>query len=152
MLIPVFYLFGMSLSCHTKNIPFSSHPFSSQCTQEILQEYYINLVHTHSSGGPTRFTIRGASEQPSIASDSDDMDTGGTGSPVASASPAPVFGRSGTPRGRENESESEGEGEGFGERGRRRSLPARPRPTIEQNVAFAELQQSLERRERTDQR
>ncbi|KIM45123.1 hypothetical protein M413DRAFT_47510, partial [Hebeloma cylindrosporum] len=43
------------------------------CTREVLQEYYINLARTHSSG---KFYIAGT-ESPSISSDSDiDMDSG----------------------------------------------------------------------------
>ncbi|KDR75348.1 hypothetical protein GALMADRAFT_268901 [Galerina marginata CBS 339.88] len=88
------------------------------CTREILQEYYVNLVRTHSTG---KFTIAG-NESPSNSSDSDlEMDSG------ASCPSSPTLTRQTT-----------------------RLSPAEPtailevtqRATIEQNMAFAALQQS----------
>ncbi|TFK44539.1 cyclin-domain-containing protein [Crucibulum laeve] len=84
------------------------------CTREVLQEYYINLVRTHSTG---QFVIAGADSSPSNSSDSDiDMESG------QSRPPSP-------------------------------EIPTRPQPgtipqevaqraTVEQNMAFAALQQS----------
>lgn len=89
------------------------------CTREILQDYYVNLVRTHSTA---KFIIDGT-HSPSTSSDSDlDMDSGHSSPPSPSESPSH----------------------------RSRPLTAEPsvmqdlsqRPTIEQNMAFAALQQS----------
>ncbi|KAF8160948.1 cyclin-domain-containing protein [Crassisporium funariophilum] len=97
------------------------------CTREILQEYYVNLVRTHSTG---KFIIAGT-HSPSNSSDSDmDIDSGQ--SPPSSPSnarhhhlrlsisePSAILVEPGTS-----------------------AAEVPQRPTVEQNVAFAELQQS----------
>lgn len=90
-----------------------------QCTREVLQEYYTNLARTHSSG---KFYISGT-ESPSISSDSDDIDMDSGQSCPSSPSDTPhpsavLLGPGSSPQ------------EGS------------QRPTIEQNMAFAALQQS----------
>jgi len=90
------------------------------CTREVLQEYYVNLVRTNSTG---QFMIVGTRSSSSISSDSD------TDS-VSSQPTAPI-----TLRAHPTPSESA-------------PIPAPqapPRPTIEQNMAFADLQQSWDR-------
>jgi hypothetical protein len=91
-------------------------PPSRQCTREILQEYYVNLVRTHSGG---KFYIAGE-ESPSVSSDSEiDMDSGGsspTDTPTP-AQPSAVLLEPGTT-----------------------AQEVVQRPTIEQNMAFAALQ------------
>ncbi|KAJ7755729.1 cyclin-domain-containing protein [Mycena maculata] len=90
------------------------------CTRDVLQEYYVNLVRTHSSG---QFFVVGArSSGGSVSSDSDvEMDT-------AQSRPS-------TPAGRNRGSTILID-----------SALVNPdvsrRPTIEQNMAFAALQQS----------
>ncbi|KAF9474563.1 cyclin-domain-containing protein [Pholiota conissans] len=86
------------------------------CTREILQEYYVNLVRTHSTG---KFYIAGG-ESPSQSSDSEiDLDSGGsspTDTPTP-AQPSAVLLEPGTT-----------------------AQEVIQRPTIEQNMAFAALQ------------
>jgi hypothetical protein len=99
---------------------FLSHPFS-QCTREVLQEYYINLIRTDSSG---RFGLEGAE------SEVEDSDMESVSSRSASPMDAqvrhrPSFSLLGT---RESSSVL----------GDTATLP-----TIEQNMAFAALQHSL---------
>src|SRR5260221_13601182 len=45
--------------------------FFSQCNRDILQEYYINLVRTHSGG---RYYISGSQSSPTVSWESDDQD------------------------------------------------------------------------------
>jgi hypothetical protein len=42
-----------------------------QCNHDILQEYYVNLVRTHSGG---RYNITGSQSSPNILWESDDQD------------------------------------------------------------------------------
>lgn len=87
------------------------------CTREILQDYYVNLVRTHSTGN---FIISGG-QSPSTSSDSDlDLDSGHSSPP----SPIPSH------RSRPSTAESSV------------MQDLSQRPTIEQNMAFAALQQS----------
>jgi len=94
------------------------------CTQEVLQEYYINLIRTNST---SQFTIISSS---SISSDSD-MDS------VPSRPTSPVTGLRPHPSPHETSTILVD--------------PVTPsplvtrRPTIEQNMAFADLQQSWDR-------
>ncbi|KAJ7594753.1 cyclin-domain-containing protein [Mycena floridula] len=95
------------------------------CTRDILQEYYVNLVRTHSSG---QFTIAGTDSASSSSSDSDiEMDSGQSRPPT----PPPIAETSAPRR----------------QRPRLVDVTITPpsvarRPTFEQNMAFAELQQS----------
>jgi len=86
------------------------------CTREVLQEYYVNLVRTHSSG---QFFLVGANGS-SGSSDSDDveMDTAST-RPSTPADTARTILIDST----------------------RLTTDVSRRPTIEQNMAFAALQQ-----------
>ncbi|KAJ7128906.1 cyclin-domain-containing protein [Mycena crocata] len=93
------------------------------CTREVLQEYYVNLVRTHSGG---QFFVVGApSSNGSISSDSDaEMDT------TQSRPPTP-------PRGLRNRVSTI-----LVDRDSSTLVPeVSRRPTIEQNMAFAALQQ-----------
>ncbi|KIJ67860.1 hypothetical protein HYDPIDRAFT_173602 [Hydnomerulius pinastri MD-312] len=103
------------------------------CTREVLQEYYVNLVRTDSSG---RFFIDGTSEN-SSESDVESM---------ASRSPSPMEGQIRHPS-------------SFTVLPQREAstilidtatlTPQAPQgPTIEQNMAFADLQNSLGRQKR----
>ncbi|KAG5646800.1 hypothetical protein DXG03_002177 [Asterophora parasitica] len=101
------------------------------CTRELLQDYYVNLVRTHSSG---QLVLAGSMSPASATSDSDlDMDSGTSRPPSPSEAPPPVRHR------------------------HRRSVhetstilvdPATVpqdgtrRPTVEQNMAFAALKES----------
>jgi len=88
-----------------------------QCTREVLQEYYVNLARTHSSG---KFYIAGT-QSPSVSSDSDDidMDSGQSCPSSPGEAPHPSAVLVGPP-----------------------PQEVSQRPTIEQNMAFAALQQS----------
>ncbi|TFK25523.1 cyclin-domain-containing protein [Coprinopsis marcescibilis] len=100
-------------------------------TRDILQEYYINLIRTHSSGN---FIIIGTTS-PSLSSDSDmDLDSSGQSAP-----PSPT-----DLRHRSQRSISEPS-----------TILVEPgtsahdviqRPTLEQNMAFAALRESQEKR------
>jgi hypothetical protein len=101
----------------------SSSFFSScQCSCETLQEYYVNLVRTHSGN---LFYIAGA-DSPSSSSDSDDvdLDSGGSSPTAVPQQPHPSA--------------------VLLEHGSSTSLQqdVSQRPTVEQNMAFAALQQS----------
>ncbi|KIK98663.1 hypothetical protein PAXRUDRAFT_799828 [Paxillus rubicundulus Ve08.2h10] len=97
------------------------------CTREVLQEYYVNLVRTDSSG---RFFIDGAST-PESCSESD-------AESMASRSPSPMQGQiqSLTIR-------SHREGSTILIDTATLTPQAPQAPTIEQNMAFADLQNSL---------
>ncbi|KAF8621547.1 hypothetical protein AX15_007716 [Amanita polypyramis BW_CC] len=99
------------------------------CTRETLQEYYVSLVRTHSTG---RYSIVGA-DSSSASSDSDvEMDS------VQSRPSSPeTLSRN---RNRHSVGEASAILIDFGS-----FTHQQPRPTVEQNVAFAELQQSRER-------
>ena len=85
-----------------------------QCTREILQEYYVNLVRTHSAG---RYFLTGA-DSPSSSSDSEiDLDSGASSPTETPSQPSAVLLEHGTMH------------------------EFVTRPTIEQNMAFAALQQ-----------
>lgn len=93
---------------------------TSQSTREVLNEYYTNLVRTHSSG---RYILAGVSTSP-IGSESDiDIDSGQSREPspeaptCRSAEPTAILIDLG-------------------------SHVGAPRATLEQNIAFAALQQS----------
>lgn len=90
------------------------------CSCETLQEYYVNLVRTHSGN---HFYIAGA-DSPSSSSDSDDadMDSGGSSPTAVPQQPQPSA--------------------VLLEHGGSTSLQQDQRPTVEQNMAFAALQQS----------
>jgi hypothetical protein len=95
--------------------------FLSQCTREVLQEYYINLIRTDSSG---RFALESEVED-------SDMDSGSSrsASPMdAQVRHRPSFSILGT---RESSSVTTGDTSTL--------------PTIEQNMAFAALQHSLKK-------
>jgi len=95
------------------------------CTRETLQEYYVNLVRTHSVG---TFYISG-NESPSNSSDSDlEMDSG------PSRPPSPTITRQPRPALPEPTAVLLEPGA--------TSQEITQRPTIEQNMAFAALQQS----------
>ncbi|KDQ57695.1 hypothetical protein JAAARDRAFT_130759 [Jaapia argillacea MUCL 33604] len=89
------------------------------CTRDVLQEYYVNLVRTHSSGG---FIIIGTQSASSISSDSDiDSAPSRPMSPVEVTTPSTILIDTAT------------------------LSPELPKgPTIEQNMAFAALQQERE--------
>jgi len=87
------------------------------CTREVLQEYYVNLVRTHSAG---QFFLVGAhsSSGGSISSDSDvEMDTASRPSTPADTARTILIDSA------------------------RLATDVSRRPTIEQNMAFAALQQ-----------
>ncbi|EIN11723.1 cyclin-domain-containing protein [Punctularia strigosozonata HHB-11173 SS5] len=104
------------------------------CTRDILQDYYVNLVRTHSSGiyiisgDPTAGSSSSTALSESSSSDSSDvdMDTG----PSRSVSPTSTT-RTETPHAPMDIAVPSGHG-------RRHDVPQdAPRgPTIEQNVAF----------------
>ncbi|KAF9467293.1 cyclin-domain-containing protein [Collybia nuda] len=101
------------------------------CTREILQEYYVNLVRTHSTG---QFFISGSQSPISVSSDSDiEMDS--EHSPPPSPSEAPSRARHRT-RLSVNETSTILIDPGT------ISQDVTRRPTLEQNMAFAALQQS----------
>ncbi|CAK5265725.1 unnamed protein product [Mycena citricolor] len=91
------------------------------CTREVLQEYYINLVRTHTSG---RYCLAGApSSTSSASSDSDqEMEEHPSRPSTPPETARTILIDSGTANGSE---------------------PSR-RPTIEQNMAFAALRQRSE--------
>lgn len=96
---------------------------SSQSTREVLNEYYINLVRTHSSG---RYVLVRVTASP-IGSESDiDIDSGQSRDP----SPEVPITRSTEPSAI------------LLDPGSHLSVP---RATLEQNIAFAALQQSRQR-------
>ena len=113
----------------------TNKPF--QCTREILQEYYVNLVRTHSSG---KFILAGTHTTPSNSSESD-MDMENNSNSGQSTPSSPIVGtRRRRPRLSSPESSNMLDSPPL--------LvpevipPHSPRPTIEQNMAFAALQQS----------
>ncbi|KAF8694017.1 hypothetical protein AX14_002194 [Amanita brunnescens Koide BX004] len=94
------------------------------CTRDILQEYYVSLVRTHSNG---RYTIVGT-DSSSVSEESDvEMES------VQSRASSPGF--------RQRKRHSVGEASAIlidpGS-----FSHEQPRPTVEQNMAFAALQQS----------
>jgi len=94
------------------------------CTREVLQEYYVNLVRTHSTG---RYVIVGA-DSSSASEDSDvEMDS--------------VQSRASSPETRSRKRHSVGEASAILIDPGSFSYE-QPRPTVEQNMAFAALQQS----------
>ncbi|EAU91328.2 cyclin-dependent protein kinase regulator Pho80 [Coprinopsis cinerea okayama7 len=114
---------------------FSPNKFYARCTREILQEYYVNLARTHSGGN---FVIAGSNSP--LSSDSDiDMDSSGQSAPP-SPSDRTTTGR----RHRSQRSISEPS-----------TVLVEPgtsvqgvvqRPTLEQEMAFAALRNTQERR------
>ncbi|KAG2345710.1 cyclin-domain-containing protein [Suillus weaverae] len=94
------------------------------CTREVLQEYYINLVRTDSSG---RFGLEGASESEVEDSDMDSVSSRSASPMDVQVRHRPSFSLLGT---RESPSAL----------GDTATLP-----TIEQNMAFAALQHSLKK-------
>ncbi|KAF8893850.1 cyclin-domain-containing protein [Infundibulicybe gibba] len=113
------------------------------CTRDVLQEYYINLVRTNSTG---RFAITGVeSPSDSISSDSDaEMESGASSRP---SSPAGVL-RHPSTRDAPPLSTIAASADSTAATSPATSNTATPtpeparRPTIEQNMAFAALQQS----------
>lgn len=108
-----------------------------QCTREVLQEYYVNLVRTDSSG---RFYIPGSPcmAESAVSSESEPESMG-------SRSPSPVQGQSMDPRARLTAgmlSPSRHESSTILIDAARQVPQA---PTLEQNMAFADLQSSLGR-------
>jgi len=96
-----------------------------QCTGDDLQEYYINLVRTHSQG---KFVIVGARSEGSTSPDVSDTDMEGPSNP-----PSPILTvRRQTPRSSDTSYLQP-------------SDEVVRRPTIEQNMAFAALQQQRQR-------
>lgn len=125
----------------------SHRPFarlSLQCTAEVLQEYYVNLVRTYSKGG---YVISDApSSSSSLSSDSDmEYDVSPTVSPIPTPQPTSQF--------------LHGEGNSMTSAGTRRegstvlidtatlAPEARPPPTLEQNMAFAALRQAQQQQQ-----
>jgi Cyclin len=104
---------------------FMVEPFSGrQCTREVLQEYYVNLIRTNSTGQFTIVTssnISSDSEMDSVPSRSTSPTTGLRPHPSPHAASTILIDP--TPS----------------------SARVTRRPTIEQNMAFADLQQSLDR-------
>ncbi|KII92137.1 hypothetical protein PLICRDRAFT_133512 [Plicaturopsis crispa FD-325 SS-3] len=99
------------------------------CTREVLQEYYINLIRTHSTG---RFVMVGA-QSPDIISSDSDMDS----APSRSSSPNETNLARMRP--------SSHEASTILIDTATLSPDVARRPTIEQEMAFAALQQSWER-------
>ncbi|OBZ67091.1 Nuc-1 negative regulatory protein preg [Grifola frondosa] len=100
------------------------------CTRDVLQEYYVNLVRTHSKG---RYVVVGAESSSSISSDSDmevDISISRPTSPVPPGS-APARTREPAP----HEASTI-----LIDTATLSPQPPRP-PTIEQNMAFAAFQQ-----------
>jgi hypothetical protein len=101
------------------------HVVSHQCTRETLQEYYVNLVRTHSTG---RYTIIGPDTY-STSSDSSDVEMDSAQSRPSSPDASS--------RSRQRIGEASAilidPGSVYYEQ---------PRPTVEQNMAFAALRQS----------
>ncbi|KAI0812612.1 cyclin-domain-containing protein [Irpex lacteus] len=95
--------------------------WSLVCTREVLQEYYVSLVRTHSAG---KFYISKEDSSSSASSDSD-MDYEVPSSRPSSPSPAP-----GPPQASTILVESAAASPG----------PAQP-PTVEQNMAYHEFRQ-----------
>ena len=126
--------------------------FHIQCTREVLQEYYVNLVRTYSKGG---FVIGDASSS-SISSDSDmDYETSPQASPVPAPQPPLQILQAQRPNGG-------GPSAGSSSSGRREPstilvdpatlAPESPNPpTVEQNMAFAALQQQQQLEEEAQQ-
>jgi len=101
---------------------------SYQCTRDALQEYYVNLVRTYSTG---QYFIAGA-DSPSMSPESDiEMDSG------QSCPPSPEDSRQQLRPGRQSEPSAI-----LVEPGTNAQETITQRPTIEQNMAFAALQQS----------
>ena len=100
---------------------------SDQCTREVLEEYYINLVRTDSSG---RFFIPGSptGAESTVSSESDPES-------MASRSPSPMPGSPLDHRIRLTASMRSPTAT--------RTPQAPQVPTLEQNMAFADLQSSL---------
>ncbi|EIW63029.1 cyclin-domain-containing protein [Trametes versicolor FP-101664 SS1] len=106
------------------------------CTREVLQEYYVNLVRTYSTG---LYVINDALSSSGISSDSD-MDYDATPSPVASPAPdthslQQARARTSSPTAARREPSTILIDAGA------LAPEARPPPTIEQNMAFAAFQQ-----------
>lgn len=100
------------------------------CTRETLQEYYINLVRTHSTG---RYFIFGTASGSSISSDSEMDDESAPPSPVGSPNPgAPTRGRDPAP----------GAASAILIDTATLAPDSHRPPTLEQNMAFAAFQQA----------
>ncbi|KAL4267010.1 Cyclin PHO80-like protein [Pleurotus pulmonarius] len=112
------------------------------CTREVLQEYYINLVRTHSSG---TFVIIGP-QSPTMTSSSSDIDIDSTQSRSVSPSDTPT--RSIRHRHRPSPHETSAILIDTS-----MLAPEAPvRATLEQNMAFAALQQSRDASSSEDDR
>ena len=105
--------------------PLGPHVISHQCTRETLQEYYVSLVRTHSTG---RYTISGP-DTCSISSDSSDIEMDSAQSRPSSPDASS--------RSRQRIGEASAILIDHGS-----VHYEQPRPTVEQNMAFAALRQS----------
>ncbi|KAN0091215.1 Cyclin domain containing protein [Tylopilus felleus] len=103
------------------------------CTREVLQEYYVNLVRTDSSG---RFFIPGSPTvaESSISSESDPES-------MASRSPSPIQGETSTADHPTRLTASMCSSSHLDPATRTPRVPQVP--TLEQNMAFADLQSSV---------
>ncbi len=64
-----------------------------QCTREILQEYYVNLVRTHSAG---RWYLTGADSPSSWSNSEIDFDSGASSPTETPSQPSAVLLEQGT--------------------------------------------------------
>lgn len=109
-----------------QNLVLTVSTYPCQCTRDGLNEYYTNLVRTNSTG---RYLLRGDNSQ--CGSDSDrDVDSGQSRDPSPEISMSPTHRRSIEASMILVDSVSHVPPEGI------------PRATLEQNMAFAALQQS----------
>jgi len=101
---------------------------TSQSTREVLNEYYINLVRTHSSG---RYVLVRVTASPNGSESDIDIDSGQSRDPSPEV---PI------PRSTEPSAILLDPGSYLGV----------PRATLEQNIAFAALQQARQRHHHQD--
>ena len=118
-----------------------------QCTREVLQEYYVNLVRTFSRGG---YVISDAQSSSGLSSSDSDMDT--EFSPTSSPAPTPQPAMQALHPHRSASVPSASRREPSTVLIDTATLaPEAPQPpTLEQNMAFAALQQQQELESETD--
>ena len=118
-----------------------------QCTREVLQEYYVNLVRTFSRGG---YVISDAQSSSGLSSSDSDMDT--EFSPTSSPAPTPQPAMQALHPHRSASVPSASRREPSTVLIDTATLaPQAPQPpTLEQNMAFAALRQEQELESETD--
>ncbi|RPD78275.1 cyclin-domain-containing protein [Lentinus tigrinus ALCF2SS1-7] len=117
------------------------------CTREVLQEYYVNLVRTFSKGG---YVIPDAQSSSGLSSSDSDMDTEFSPTSSPAPTPQPSMQAMHPPRSGNVPPASRREPSTVLIDTATLAPEAPQPPTLEQNMAFAALQQAQELESETD--